>query len=149
VSHAPRLPPILLQGETGTGKSLVASMLHRAGARSGGPFVDINCAAIPEGLLEAELFGFEPGAFTDARQRKPGLFQSANAGTIFLDEIALLPEALQGKLLKVIEERTVRRLGSTRAEPIDVCFVAASNEDLARRSARDGSGRISIIASPS
>ena len=82
--------------------------------------MDVNCAAIPETLLEAELFGFERGAFTDARQAKPGLFQSANGGTIFLDEVGLLPISLQSKLLKVIEERSVRRLGSTRNEPLDV-----------------------------
>src|SRR5262245_33242359 len=129
-SHSSRLPPILLQGETGTGKGLVAHMIHRAGPRGMGPFIDVNCAAIPETLLEAELFGFERGAFTDARQPKAGLFQSAHAGTIFLDEVALLAEPLQAKLLKVIEERSVRRLGSTHSEPVDVCIIAATNEDL-------------------
>ena len=128
---ARRLPPILVLGETGTGKGLLAGALHRAGARASGPFVDVNCAAIPETLLEAELFGFERGAFTDARQAKAGLFQAANGGTIFLDEIGLLPLALQAKLLKVIEERSVRRLGSTRSEPLDVGVVAATSEDLA------------------
>ena len=93
--------------------------------------MDVNCAAIPETLLEAELFGFERGAFTDARQAKPGLFQSANGGTIFLDEAGLLPISLQSKLLKVIEERSVRRLGSTRNEPLDVAIIAATSEDLA------------------
>jgi transcriptional regulator with PAS, ATPase and Fis domain len=92
---ARRLPSILIQGETGTGKGLVARLIHRAGPRPGGPFVDVNCAAIPEPLVEAELFGFERGAFTDARRSKPGLFQTAHRGTIFLDEIGLLPEALQ------------------------------------------------------
>src|SRR5882672_10286865 len=115
-----RLPPVLIQGETGTGKGLVAGVLHRTGPRAGGPFVAVNCAAIPEGLLEAELFGFERGAFTDAKQAKPGLFQTANGGTIFLDETGLLPMSLQSKLLKVLEERSVRRLGSTRNEPLDV-----------------------------
>src|SRR5919109_4513447 len=128
--RAGRLPPILIQGETGTGKGLVAQLIHREGPRRGGPFVDINCAAIPASLLEAELFGFEQGAFTDARQAKPGLFQIAHRGTIFLDEVGLLPEGLQVKLLKVIEEREVRRLGSTRSEPIDVAVVAATSEDL-------------------
>jgi transcriptional regulator with PAS, ATPase and Fis domain len=131
ISHAGRLPPILLEGETGTGKNLVASVIHRSGPRRDGRFVDVNCAAIPEGLLEAELFGYERGAFTDARQSKAGLFQCAHGGTIFLDEIALLPDALQAKLLKVIEERTVRRLGGTRSDPVDVSIVAATNEDLA------------------
>jgi DNA-binding NtrC family response regulator/tetratricopeptide (TPR) repeat protein len=130
-SQARRFPPILLEGETGTGKNLVASVIHRSGARAGGPFVDVNCAAIPEGLLEAELFGFERGAFTDARRPKAGLFQTAGGGTIFLDEIALLSEALQAKLLKVIEERTIRRLGSTTSEPVDVSIIAATNDDLA------------------
>ena len=126
-----RLPPILILGETGTGKGLLANALHGSGGRAGGPFVDVNCAAIPETLLEAELFGFERGAFTDARQAKAGLFQAAGGGTIFLDEVGLLPLPLQAKLLKVIEERSVRRLGSTRSEPIDVCIIAATSEDLA------------------
>ncbi|MBI4611941.1 MAG: sigma 54-interacting transcriptional regulator [Candidatus Rokubacteria bacterium] len=126
-----RFPPILIQGETGTGKGLLARAIHRAGPRAAGPFVDVNCAAIPETLLEAELFGFERGAFTDARQAKPGLFQVAHRGTIFLDEVGLLPEALQAKLLKVIEERAVRRLGSTRSEPVDVWILTATSEDLA------------------
>src|SRR5438034_185719 len=125
------LPPILIDGETGAGKGLVAWLIHRAGPRADGPFVPVNCAAIPETLLESELFGHERGAFTDARQAKPGLFQAAHRGMIFLDEIGLLPEGLQAKLLKVIEERSVRPLGSTRSEPIDVWIVAATNEDLA------------------
>jgi DNA-binding NtrC family response regulator/tetratricopeptide (TPR) repeat protein len=125
-----RLPPVLIEGETGTGKGLLARMLHRSGPRPDGPFVDVNCAAIPETLLEAEMFGFERGAFTDARRAKPGLFQTAHRGTIFLDEVGLLPEALQAKLLKVLEERSVRRLGSTRDEPVDAWIVTATNEDL-------------------
>ncbi|HSD25250.1 MAG TPA: sigma-54 dependent transcriptional regulator, partial [Solirubrobacterales bacterium] len=125
-----RLPAILLQGETGTGKGLVAHLIHRLGPRARGSFVDVNCAAIPEPLLEAELFGFERGAFTDARRAKAGLFQTAHQGTLFLDEIALLPEMLQAKLLTVIEERAVRRLGSTRSEPADAWIVSATNADL-------------------
>src|SRR5260370_30479329 len=125
-----RLPSILLTGETGSGKGLVARAIHRAGPRESGPFVDVNCAAIPENLLEGELFGFERGAFTDARRSKPGLFQTANRGTIFLDEVGLLPEALQAKLLKVLEEQAVRRLGSTRDEPVDAWILTATNEDL-------------------
>ena len=129
-SASRRPPPILLQGETGTGKNLVAGLIHRRGPRGGGPFVDVNCAAIPAGLLEAELFGFERGAFTDARRPKAGLFQSANTGTILLDEVALLSDTLQAKLLNVIEERRVRRLGTTRSEPVDISIMAATNEDL-------------------
>jgi len=127
---ARRLPPVLIEGETGTGKGLLARLIHRTGPRPDGPFVDVNCAAIPETLLEAEMFGFERGAFTDARRAKPGLLQTANRGTIFLDEVGLLSEGLQAKLLKVLEERTVRRLGSTRDEPIDVWILTATNEDL-------------------
>src|SRR5499427_448359 len=127
---ARRLPPVLIEGETGTGKGLLARLIHKAGPRPDGPFVDVNCAAIPETLLEAEMFGFERGAFTDARRSKPGLLQTAHRGTIFLDEVGLLSEGLQAKLLKVLEERTVRRLGSTRDEPIDVWLLTATNEDL-------------------
>jgi two-component system, NtrC family, response regulator AtoC len=127
---ARRAPPILIQGETGSGKGLLARQLHEAG-RGGGPFVAVNCAAIPESLLEAELFGFERGAFTDARQPKAGLFQAAHQGTLFLDEVALLPESLQAKLLTAIEDGAVRRLGSTRSEPVAAWIIAASNQDLA------------------
>src|SRR5881396_3554897 len=130
-SGASRSPAVLLMGETGTGKGLVAGLLHRKGPRAGHPFVDINCAAIPETLLEAELFGFERGAFTGAHHAKPGLFEAAHRGILFLDEIGLMPSALQPKLLKVIEEQAVRRLGSTRSEPVDVWILAASSEDLA------------------
>ena len=101
-------------------------------------FVDVNCAAIPETLLEAELFGFERGAFTDARQAKAGLLQVAHRGTIFLDEIGLMPDSLQVKLLKALEDRSVRRLGSTRAEPADAWVLAATSEDLADRDSRRG-----------
>ena len=129
---ARRLPPILILGETGTGKGLLAGAIHRAGPRRDGPFVAVNCAAIPETLLEAELFGYERGAFTDARQAKPGLFQTAHGGTLFLDEIGLLPTGLQSKLLTVLEDRAVRRLGSTRTEPVDVALVAATSVELKR-----------------
>ena len=148
--HAHRLPPILLQGETGTGKGLLARLIHRESPRRDGPLIDVSCAAIPDGLLEAELFGFERGAFTDARQAKPGLIQAAHRGTLFLDEVALLPETLQAKLLKAIEERAVRRLGSTRAESVDVQVIAASNEDLAeaartRRFRNDLYHRLAVV----
>ena len=125
-----RTPAILLLGETGTGKGLLARLLHRESSRAHGSFVEVNCAAIPETLLEAELFGFERGAFTDARFAKPGLAQAAHGGTLFLDEVGLLPETLQAKLLTLLEERTVRRLGGTRSEPVDALIVAASNGDL-------------------
>jgi transcriptional regulator with AAA-type ATPase domain/tetratricopeptide (TPR) repeat protein len=144
-----RLPPLLLQGETGVGKGLLAHLLHREGPRPG-EFVDVNCAAIPETLLEAELFGFERGAFTDARQPKAGLFQTANRGTLFLDEVALLPDSLQAKLLKVLEDRAVRRLGATRTEPVDIWIITASNEDLAaavdaRRFRKDLYHRLAVV----
>ena len=125
-----RLPPILILGETGTGKGLLASSIHKAGPRAGGPLVAVNCAAIPETLLEAELFGFERGAFTDARQGKAGLFQTAHRGILFLDEIGLLPANLQAKLLAALEEGAVRRLGSTRAERVDAWIISATSEDL-------------------
>src|SRR5438552_2570697 len=128
---ARRPPAILLRGETGCGKGLVARTLHRNGPRATAPFVDVNCAAIPETLLEAELFGYERGAFTGANQAKPGLFQLAHRGMLFLDEIAMLSPALQAKLLKVLEDGVVRRLGATRTEPVDVWIVSATNEDLA------------------
>ena len=128
--NARRPPAILLEGETGSGKGLVASVLHRAGPRAARAFVPLNCAAIPETLLESELFGYERGAFTDARRAKPGLFQTAHQGTIFLDEVGLLPEPLQAKLLTVIEERAVRRLGGTHPEPADAWIISATNADL-------------------
>jgi tetratricopeptide (TPR) repeat protein len=129
---------------------LLAGAIHRAGPRAAGPFVDVNCAAIPENLIEAELFGFERGAFTDARQAKPGLFQAAHRGTIFLDEVGLVPDALQAKLLKVLEERAVRRLGSTRSEPVDMWVIAATSEDLveavrARRFREDLYHRLAVV----
>jgi transcriptional regulator with AAA-type ATPase domain/class 3 adenylate cyclase/tetratricopeptide (TPR) repeat protein len=126
-----RLPPLLITGETGTGKGLLARAIHRASSRSGGQFVELNGAAIPEHLLESELFGYERGAFTDARQSKPGLLQVAHRGTLFLDEVALLPLSLQAKLLKVLEDGSIRRLGSTRSEPFDAWIISATNEDLA------------------
>jgi transcriptional regulator with AAA-type ATPase domain/tetratricopeptide (TPR) repeat protein len=145
-----RLPPVLIQGETGTGKGLIAHVIHRMGPRADAAFVDVNCAAIPDALLEAELFGFERGAFTDARQAKAGLLQVAHRGTIFLDEIGLMPESLQVKLLKALEDRSVRRLGSTRAEPADAWVLAATSEDLAaairvRRFREDLYHRLAVV----
>ena len=144
-----RLPPILIQGETGTGKGLVAHLIHETGPRADAAFIDVNCAAIPDTLLEAELFGFERGAFTDAKQAKAGLLQLAHRGTIFLDEIGLMQEPLQVKLLKALEDRAVRRLGGTRAEPADAWVVAATSEDLQQRSATGAFARISFIVLPS
>jgi DNA-binding NtrC family response regulator/class 3 adenylate cyclase len=125
-----RVPPILLQGETGTGKGLLARTIHETGLRAAGPFVDLNCAAIPATLIEAELFGFERGAFTDARQARTGLVEAAHRGTLFLDEIGLVPEGLQAKLLTVLETREVRPLGGTRTRAVDVSIIAATNSDL-------------------
>ena len=124
------VPTLLLQGETGTGKSLVARVVHDSGPRASGPFVDVNCAAIPETMLEAELFGFESGAFTDAKHAKPGLFEAASGGTLFLDEVDALPLALQGKLLTAIEAKQVRRLGAVAARTVDVKLIAATNAAL-------------------
>src|SRR5437899_4998816 len=127
-SGSRRLPPVLILGETGTGKGLLADTIHSAGPRAAGPFVAVNCAAIPETLLEAELFGFEQGAFTDARHAKAGLFQTANRGMLFLDELGLLPQSLQAKLLTVLEQRTVRRRASTRSAPVGLRHIAATSE---------------------
>src|SRR4030095_4451957 len=141
---------VLIQGETGTGKGLVAHAIHQMGPRSDNAFVDVNCAAIPDTLLEAELFGFERGAFTDAKQAKAGLLQVAHRGTIFLDEIGLMPDGLQAKLLKALEDHSVRRLGSTRAEPADAWVLAATSEDLAaairtRRFREDLYHRLAVV----
>jgi len=129
-TSARRPVPVLLLGETGTGKGLLAQRIHAASQRGTGPFVAVNCAAIPETLVEAELFGAERGAFTDARHARPGMFQSAHRGTLFLDEIGALPLSLQPKLLTALEDRVVRRLGSTRGESLDVWIIAATSEDL-------------------
>jgi DNA-binding NtrC family response regulator len=121
---------VLLQGESGTGKDLVAKAIHFASHRSEGPFVAINCAAIPGTLLESELFGYEKGAFTDAKGRKEGLFEQAESGTIFLDEIGELELGLQAKLLRVLEEGAFRRVGGLKDLPLNVRVIAASNRDL-------------------
>ena len=121
---------ILLHGESGTGKELVARALHERSLRNKGPFVAINCAALPETLLESELFGHEKGAFTDARTSRQGLFLQAAGGTLLLDEIGELPLSLQPKLLRALEERTVRPLGGIREVPFDVRIVAATHRDL-------------------
>ena len=121
---------VLLDGESGTGKELFARALHALSARADGPFVAINCAAIPENLLETELFGYEKGAFTGAAARKPGKFELANRGTLFLDEIGELSFALQGKILRALEERTFERVGGTVPLRVDVRLVAATNKNL-------------------
>ena len=120
-------PAVLITGETGTGKELVARALHFEGRHRAGPFIEINCAGIPAALLEAELFGHERGAFTDAKEAKPGLIESAAGGTLFLDEIGDLDLASQAKLLKVLEERRVRRLGSLKERSVDTRFLAATS----------------------
>jgi two-component system response regulator AtoC len=124
------LPPILVEGETGTGKSLLAAWLHRQGPRASRPFVKVNCAALPETLAESELFGHERGAFTDARTARIGLFEAADGGTLFLDDIGTLASSTQAKVLACIEDRAIRRLGATKEIRVDVHLVAASNEPL-------------------
>ncbi|HSB53289.1 MAG TPA: sigma-54 dependent transcriptional regulator [Gemmatimonadales bacterium] len=127
---------VLIRGETGTGKELLARAVHYNGLRRAAPFVDVNCAAIPDQLLESELFGHEKGAFTGATSAKPGLFELANRGTIFLDEIGHLSLQLQGKLLRVLEQRTIRRVGGTTMMPVDVRVIAATHVDLAAAARR-------------
>jgi two-component system response regulator AtoC len=124
---------VLVEGESGTGKQLVAHLVHvHTPGRRDGPFVELNCAAIPETLLESELFGFERGAFTDAKRAKPGLLEEAEGGTLFLDEVGDMPLATQAKLLKVIESQVFRRLGGLRDLATDVRFLAATHRDLAK-----------------
>jgi PAS domain S-box-containing protein len=124
---------VLITGESGTGKELIAKMIHRRGKGDTSPFISINCAAIPEHLLESELFGYEGGAFTSARREgKPGLFEMAHAGTLFLDEVAELPLALQVKLLRAIQDKEIKRLGATKSTPVDVRIIAATNRDLSK-----------------
>jgi len=128
---------ILIQGESGTGKDLVAKAIHYRSSRAERPFVAINCSAIPETLIEAELFGHEKGAFTDAKAMKKGLFEIADGGTLFLDEIGELSPLLQAKLLRVLEDQMVRRVGGVRDIQVDVRVIAASNRDL-EKEVREG-----------
>jgi transcriptional regulator with PAS, ATPase and Fis domain len=121
---------ILIEGENGTGKDLVAKTLHYQSSRQAEPFIAINCAAIPETLLESELFGYEKGAFTDARSQKRGLFELADKGTLFLDEIGEIPLVLQAKLLRVLEDSTFRRLGGLQDISVDIRLIAATNKNL-------------------
>jgi DNA-binding NtrC family response regulator len=130
-------PPVLLTGETGTGKGLLAHAIHAAGPRAAKPFIEVNCTTLPATLMEAELFGYERGAFTDAKESKPGLVEAAEGGFLFLDEIGDVDLSVQGKLLRAIEERTVRRIGSVRERKVDVRILAATNRDLERETGRE------------
>ncbi len=127
---APTRATVLLAGESGVGKDLIARALHFHSPRRDRPFVKINCSAIPENLMESELFGFEKGAFTGAIASKPGKFEQADTGTVFLDEIGAVPPATQVKLLRVLQERELERLGSNKTRRIDVRVIAATNQDL-------------------
>jgi transcriptional regulator with PAS, ATPase and Fis domain len=127
---APKSASVLISGESGTGKERVAAAIHRLSARSAGPFIAINCAAVPESLMESELFGHEKGAFTGAIGRQAGCFEHASGGTLFLDEIAEMPMPMQAKLLRVLEESKVRRLGAQGEISVDVRVLAATNRPL-------------------
>lgn len=127
---APTNMTVILQGESGSGKDLIANMIHQKGPRKGKPFVPIDCGAIPETLVESELFGYEKGAFTGAEERKEGKFEQANGGTLFLDEITNLSDSIQMKFLRALEERKLRHLGGTRDMKIDVRIITASNINL-------------------
>ena len=135
LARAARLLPhrnagALIVGETGTGKELLARAIHEGGPRRGAPFVAVNCSAFPEHLIESELFGHERGSFTDAHAAKPGLFEVADGGTLFLDEIGDLPPSLQAKLLRVLEDKQIRRVGGTKSRTVDIRILAATNEHL-------------------
>ncbi len=131
VKVARSMAPIMVTGESGTGKEMVASAIHANSHRSGGPWVAVNCSAIPENLLETEFFGAKKGAYTGSSQDRDGFFQAAGGGTLFLDEIGDLPLAMQSKLLRAIQERCIRPIGSTQEEPVDVRIISATHKDLA------------------
>jgi formate hydrogenlyase transcriptional activator len=137
---APTDSGVLIQGETGTGKELIAQAVHNRSRRRDRPFIKVNCAAIPSGLLESELFGHEKGAFTGAIMRKPGRFELADKGTLFLDEVGDIPLELQAKLLRVLQEHEFERLGSTRTQQVDVRVIAATHRDL-KQMVEEGSFR--------
>ena len=122
--------PVYISGESGSGKELAARMIHSLGARQSAPFVPVNCGAIPENLMESEFFGYRKGAFTGADSDRDGFFQAANGGTLFLDEVADLPLAMQVKLLRAIQEKKVRKVGSASEEPVDVRIVSATHRKL-------------------
>ena len=124
--------PVLITGETGTGKSLAARLIHAHGTRRGAPLVPVNCSGIPEGLFETEFFGHRRGAFTGAVESRRGLFEAADGGTLFLDEVAELPERQQAKLLTVLEDREVRRVGDEQLRSLDVRVLSATSRDLAK-----------------
>jgi two-component system, NtrC family, response regulator AtoC len=130
-------PPVLIIGETGTGKGLVARTIHAGSGRASKPFIEVNCTAIPANLMEAELFGHERGAFTDAKESRMGLFEAAEGGFLFLDEVGDVELSLQGKLLKAVEDRSVRRVGGIRDRKIDVRILAATHHDLEREAQRE------------
>jgi len=132
------VPLVLVTGESGTGKQAIARMLHEGSPRASGPFVELNCSAIPENLVESELFGHERGAFSDARERKLGLVEIADGGTLFLDEIGDLGPGAQAKLLTFLEQRTFRRVGATAVRRVDARVVAATNRDLGAAVAAHG-----------
>jgi two-component system response regulator PilR (NtrC family) len=125
--------PVCISGESGTGKELAARLIHSGGTRASGPFVPVNCGAIPENLVESEFFGYRKGSFTGAAEDREGFFQAANGGTLFLDEVAELPLGMQVKLLRAIQERKVRRIGSPGEEVVDVRVLSATHHDLKAR----------------
>jgi DNA-binding NtrC family response regulator len=139
-----QLPPVLIEGETGTGKTSLARRIHREGPRAEGPWVEINCSAIPEHLAESELFGHEKGAFTDARSTRIGLFEAAHGGTLFLDELSSLSLPIQAKLLTVLEDHRIRRVGGSKNIAVDVRVIAATNQGL-RQLVAQGSFRTDLL----
>ncbi|MCX8018773.1 MAG: sigma-54 factor interaction domain-containing protein, partial [Rhodocyclaceae bacterium] len=150
---AASMAPVLIEGESGSGKELIARAVHCASPRNNGPFVPVNCGAIPQDLLEAEFFGYRKGAFTGASTDRDGFFQAAAGGTLFLDEVAELPLAMQAKLLRALQERRVRRVGDTAEVAVDVRIVSATHQALQRLVAagkfrQDLFYRLNVIALP-